>query len=235
MTPIVLIATHERLEITTKNIRLLQKQSLKPHIILVVSHDSEYDYYQKLFPNIHLLIVANEPLGLKWQTGVQYCQNFMFDYFLVICGSDDIMHKDWCKNAQALSRLYDFAGLKQWYIYNPNDGKLYLFDYLANQPLGGGRFYTKRLLEKLNYAIFDTSKKKHLDDKGWELVKKEKIDYVIVCPFYPVKGMDILAVKGDWPVMNPLDKTFGHKNASLRATYSGIEAKEILKEKFGYE
>ena len=51
MNPVVLIATHNRIEITSRCIESLMMQSVQPKIVLVVSDQGEWQYYKKKFPD----------------------------------------------------------------------------------------------------------------------------------------------------------------------------------------
>ncbi len=214
MNPCVVIATHDRLQITTVNIKLLVAQAVE--IVIVVSDEKEADYYY-MFP-VHVVYHKNNPLGAKWQAGIDYARTLDPSH-IVITGSDDLLSigffERWCGQL-------DFTGFDHWYIWN--DNKLYLLQYRAKQPLGGGRIYSRALLEKMNYKLFDITKNKLLDDYGWNNIGK--VGCIAMNP-------EILAIKGNWPVMNKVD--LNHRNVKLRATYEGDEARKIMKERFNYE
>ena len=142
---------------------------------------------------------------------------------IIITGSDDILSVDFV--SKAISNSCDIYALNHWYI--TDNTTLWLFKYLAAQPLGGGRCYSRKFLEGIDYKIFDEGRNKLLDDNGW--IRARGRDIVIS------NEPDILAVKGNWPVMNPLATTMNHPNAKLLATYECDEAKRIMKEKFNYE
>lgn len=217
----VLITTHRRDEITTKNIKGILKNNVG--VILIVSDWSEYHNYKKLFPGIEIHLTDNKPLGQKWQFGVDVAK-YLNGEALIINGSDDLLCAEFFSKAfNCLKQGYDFVGLKTWYIYDLK--KVYHFDYLNKMPLGGGRVYSKALLEKINYKLFDTTKDFHLDDLGWHNVVQSQVNRIVIDR--PL----LLSVKGKWPVMNPLAKAFSHRNSRLVETI--YNAKPIL-EKFNY-
>lgn len=223
ITPCVLIATHQRLAITSTNIKTLQQQTLPPTIVIVCTDPYEAGYYHEI-GGVRVIEAKNEPLGAKWQSGVDYCRKLNPSH-LIITGSDDILCNDFvqrfCTDA--------IIGLQRWYIFSPPTGRLYLFDYLAKQPLGGGRIYNRLFLDSCDWQLFDTGAGKLLDDKGWRIVKK---------PGAVIRLIDnegcILAVKGNWPVMNPLDITLQHRNARLVKQWEGDEALFLMAAKFNY-
>lgn len=204
MTPIVVIATHNRLEITSFNIESLLKQSVVPGIVLVVSNLQEKVYYQRKFP-IQLVTFPNVPLGGKWQAGVKAAFEMGADP-LIILGSDDILSDGYIAYAcDLVSRGYDMVGAKYWYIHYKR--KAFYCEYLAKQSLGGGRIYSQRALKKINAEVFNPKINRHLDDY---IMKRTQGTGIIP---YTDPSLVLHAVKGDWPVLNPFIPT--HPNIKI--------------------
>ncbi len=211
--PCVVIATDQRMPITTVNIKLLMAQGVK--VVLVVSDTREKSYYENF--DIHVVFHSNNPLGAKWQAGVDYARQFDPSH-IVITGSDDLLSTGFFKKY-----CNEFViGFWAWYVWNNN--KLFHLQYLPLQPLGGGRVYPASVLNTIDWKIFDIKKEKCLDDHAWKVLHGQYLKTV---------KPEILAVKGNWAVMNPVD--LKHKNIKLLATYEGQEALEIMKEKFNYD
>src|SRR5688572_21147867 len=209
--PVVLICSHERVDITTQNIKSLLDQSVKPLIVLVVSRQIELLHYTKTFPEIIVTAKGNRPL----------CPNP-----LIITGSDDILGRDYIRNSiKLMQQGYHFIGLRRWFVYDPKSKKAFLFDYKPEIPLGGGRVYSGWLLEKINYDLFDTKQEKHLDNKGWLSVKKQKNIVVTDIDKY---GLYIVAVKGKWQTMNPLQNHFGHPNTKLLSEWDAKHLENLI-------
>lgn len=195
MNPIVVIATQNRLEITSMNVELLLRQSVIPKIVLVVSTLQEKFYYQKKFPVITVMH-PNNPLGAKWQAGVREAFNQEANP-LIILGSDDILGDGYIEaSCNLVSSGHDFVGLKHWYVHYK--GKAFLCEYLAKIPLGGGRIYSLRLLKKINAELFNPKLNRHLDDYALRRTQGYAIPYI-----HPT--LSIHAIKGDWPVLNPFN------------------------------
>jgi hypothetical protein len=186
--------------ITSFNIeRLLNKCS----IVLVVSNEDEREYYQK-YP-ITVVLHPNFPLGAKWQFGVDQVSNDD----LIILGSDDLLSDNYIDVCQDFIEEKNFIGLKQWYIHHK--GKAYHCEYLSYQSLGGGRCYSKKLLKQMDNQLFNRTFNKCLDDHGFRLATR--FGYHCFCP----ETVSIHAIKGDWPVINPVN--LNHRNVKLIATY----------------
>lgn len=219
MNPLIVIATHgiERAAITLDNIKACYPYG----VVLVISDILERGFYDDR-ENVHVVMAPNEPLGQKWQTGIDEARQMPHSH-LVITGSDDILAKGYVE--YAMSFRLDFVGLRAWYILH--EDKLYLIEYKApgNIPLGGGRVYSKKFLESIDYQLFDTGKSKLLDNHAWNKASKSRHKLI-----YQPK---ILAVKGPWVCMNPVN--LSHPNVKLIKTYEGDEMKSIIEKNFDYE
>jgi hypothetical protein len=223
MTPVVIIATHKRVEITCRNIESLQAQSVVPKIVIVCSLESEADLFCERYDRLSVIVTKNNPIGAKWQQGVMWSEVNKAP-FIIITGSDDILGKGFIEQAQQyIEQGYDFIGVKRWYVHDVKNKKVHLLDYRANLPLGGGRVYSKAFLDRIDWKLFEP-KDKHLDDFGWKQVKDHAKKIIID------NDLKILSVKGDWPVMNPVEKMLSHPNSKLLKTYT---PEEILKEFYG--
>lgn len=215
MNPIVLIATHQRISITSKCIESLMMQSVQPKIVLVVSDQGEWQYYKRKYPEVTLCVAPNTPLGQKWQHGVDVAKHHIPDP-LIICGSDDILGIDFIENACMIIKSgIDFIGLSIWHVYS-NEG-LYTYDYNASIPLGGGRCYSSKALTEINFQVFDTSKDIHLDDLGWKNINSTTMPRKIIRDVKE-EGLHIVSIKGNWVMMNPFEKFVGHRNVTLVKT-----------------
>jgi hypothetical protein len=205
MNPFVVICTHNRIEITSYNLISLLSQSVKPKIVLVVSTISERIHYEKRFPEVIVLIHPNVPLGAKWQHGVDEAYKLSANP-LIILGSDDILGGGYVDRVcNLVKRGHDFIGLYQWFVHY--QGKAYFLKYLAKQPLGGSRAYSYKLLERLNGMLFDTKLNRHLDDYAIKKCKELSI------PCKTDDQLSVHAIKGLWPVLNPLN--LNHPNVQL--------------------
>lgn len=197
MNPVVVICTHDREDITSLNINTLLNQSVVPKIVLVVSHRNEIINYKVKFPQINIIFHPNTPLGDKWCAGIQLANKLNCDP-LIITGSDDILGGHYIKNAcELIERGFHFIGLKKYWVHHRKNA--FLIDYLASQPLGGGRVYSRKMLEVINFKVFDSLANRKLDDQGFSLVKSSGLQFVIIDS---VDKFTIHSVKGNWIMMN---------------------------------
>lgn len=151
----------------------------------------------------------NKPLGLKWQKGVIEAQRLKANP-LIICGSDDVLEKDFISNACRLIQTYEFIGLKRFYVLYKK--KTYTIDYKPAMPIGGGRIYSKKLLDKIKWKVFNSGKNKHLDDDGWKAAI-QNTDRLLLVSNIKQQGLELIAIKGSWSMMNPFNPY--HPNISV--------------------
>jgi hypothetical protein len=224
MNPVVVIASHLRVSITRQNIQSLLRQSIVPQVVLVVSVPDEYARWKDEFPDIHILKERNWPLGRKWQVGVNHARTLNADP-MIITGSDDILGIDFVKNACALSWRFDFIGLHDWGVLHEN--YLYSIGYNAKMPLGAGRVYSKKVLDAMDWAVFNTRINRHLDDLGYQNVKKST-QSVLMVGDAAAYGLHIVSVKGAWVMMNKFKAMLRHPNCTVRSKVAGTEVEGLI-------
>jgi hypothetical protein len=173
-------------------------------VFIVVSEQSEYKKLKELLP-CHVYLAHNNPLGNKWQIVVNHAQAYN-PSVLITCGSDDFLSTDYVENAmKLLDKGYDFVGANYWYM---TDGKHHYkakYKHRHDFPAGSGRVFTKKCLDAINWEVFDRKKDRLLDDKALEQIKKAKIKTYIIQEAEK-DGLRILAVKGKWDCLNPMQK-----------------------------
>jgi hypothetical protein len=209
----VVICTHERIEITSLNIESLLGQC---HIVLVVSTDEEKEHYSK-YP-ITIVKFPNIPLGAKWQKGVSVAREI--GQPVVILGSDDILEPGTIgRYKQLIEEGNTFIGLSRWWQHH--QGKAYLCDYLASQPLGGGRCYSKSLLDRCDWGLFHPKLSRHLDDLGWKIARGGIV----------LRESLIHAVKGNWKKLNEFNPN--HRNVRVLSIHDSKDILPIDYDRFG--
>jgi len=217
MNPTILIATHKRTLLTADLLKDLLKNQGEIQIVLVVSENTERLFFQSLnYPNVHITTAPNNPLGLKWQSGVNYAKKINADP-LIILGSDDTLKPGFVKNAIKLLDKYDFIGLKRFYVKQAR--KVFTIDYKPAMPIGGGRIYSAKALELIRWKVFNPGKNKHLDDDGFNAVVRSGGKVLLVSDIKK-HGLELVALKGDWAMMNPFNRY--HPNISVLCVESQV-------------
>lgn len=195
------IASHGRLPIVLQNVYNLL---LMGEVFIVVSDQEEYKKLKESLPcNVYL--APNTPLGNKWQYAVSYAREFN-PSCLIICGSDDFLSSDYVENAmKIIDKGFDFIGVNGWWMTDGKDHYKAKYKHRQDFPAGSGRVFTKKCLDKINWQIFDTKRDRLLDDKALYQLKRAIIK-TYISQDAEKDGLRILAVKGDWDVLNPLEK-----------------------------
>lgn len=208
MNPIVLICTHNRVAITQKNIDLLSRQDCK--IILVRSDPSELF---QVGENVHILECDNHPLGFKWQCGVLFAETLKADP-LIICGSDDFLASDYvdlvCKY---MNMGVEFIGLTSWYTFDVEKDIVYHCEYTnfnRNFPIGSGKALSGGLLDRIGWKMFENHLNRKLDDFSFYGAKTQG------AAIHLIRNPEVLAVKGDWPTLNPVGAYLKSRNILTR-------------------
>ena len=197
MNPVILMAMYGRKQLVQTNLELLRKQKCK--VVVITSTDPDYLFIRDLdMPNVEICVAPNHPLGRKWQIGLDYCKNLNADPVVVV-GSDDFLSDRFVEKALSFKEL-DFIFFTQWHIHDSVGKKDYFLKYKNVFPLGSGRVFFKRFLDKNGWILFDKERDRLLDDYAYEVVKYE--DKILMNP----DGMKLLSVKGSWETMNPMEK-----------------------------
>ncbi len=224
----VVIAFKNRHSMVELNVKCLDKQTLKPAAVLVVSNLSDYNFAIDLkskYSNVFICLHENYPMGAKWNAGVKYAQKLKVKG-LMILGSDDLISLDYIKHCYEAvdqgngsnGKGVDLIGNRSWYIYDTTY-TLYHLSYTKNVKilLGGGKMFSKNFLDSVDWNIFISSRHKHLDTRGYELVKKFSNSISVINPEH-----FILSIKGKWEVINATNailkatRRISHRNVSSR-------------------
>jgi hypothetical protein len=208
--PVVVIATHQRVKITTDLINNVIESHHNVRIVCVVSSLDEFNHFKNLNNDrLAIAIWPNKPLGVKWQQGINIAKKIGADP-VIILGSDDQLNPEFIDNAlKLLDKGYDFIGLRQYRV--KHNGTLYTFNYRPIMPIGGGRVYTAKMLKAFNWKLFEP-KDKHLDDFGWKQVTKSKMKAILITDA-EYNGLLVTANKGNWVMLNPFNPK--HPNLQL--------------------
>lgn len=214
MNPVVLIATHVRTKITSRNIEQLQRQSVVPHIVLVCSLFTEYEYYSEKFDGVTVILWENRPLGNKWQEGAYRAAKYFNADPLIILGSDDLLGAGYVETICRIMReeKLDFVGVNQWWIFNEDTGIMHRMKYANTDfPLGGGKAISARMLKAVNYQIFNTKLDRLLDNMSWEVAKKSRLPLRLIQNAHEV-GLNIVSIKGNWETLNSAEAILKSKS-----------------------
>jgi hypothetical protein len=110
------IATYKRYFLTLNTIKMLKQQTVPLNIIVVGSNNQD-----KKLSNIrgcHYIQYKNDPLGEKWQAGVNFAKTLNPDA-LLICGSDNWLVPSWSATClKYINEGYDLVGKSVFEVCN---------------------------------------------------------------------------------------------------------------------
>ena len=199
---VCLIAMWGRQELVQINIDCLKKQTKVPKIVLVVSNDDDKEF--AIRNNVHWVYTDNQPLGKKWQIGLEECKKFNPNAVL-INGSDDILSLNYVKNCyKYIKNGYDVVGKNNWYILDLLKVKPYKLQYTnKNLLIGAGRMISRSFLDEINWTLFPLTKSSGLDSYCNQIFEKNNASLFEM----GTNNLDkIISLKGKQDMLNPLEK-----------------------------
>ena len=168
---VVPIPAYGRAPLLRHTIRRLSRQALPIHKIIVMGCEDEI---REVAESEGALYVEhkNRPLGLKWQYGMDVSREFDPDAVLML-GSSDWISDDWCLEmskyiidgydliGKRKMMFLDVAGHKErrliaWNGYTLGSGR-------ACEPIGAGRLFSRRVLDKIDWKLYNTTKNNNMD------------------------------------------------------------------------
>lgn len=159
---------------------------------------------------LHVHTFPNNPLGAKWQHAVDKARDLDPD-LLVITGSDDVLIADEAKLLQALDG-YDMAGPRSFLAFDGKQHYQCRYRKHVDMPIGGGRVYRRSLLDKMRWKLFDTGRDRWLDEQGYYGAMRHGAR--VLCEDV-IPGLQVVALKGEWPQKNPLAKYIRGRNLDV--------------------
>jgi glycosyltransferase involved in cell wall biosynthesis len=209
MNIVVAIASHQRQKPLNIVLRCLPSDW---HCVVVVTDQTDVQAIADR-PNTHAFRHPNEPLGGKWQRAIDEARKLDPD-FLIITGSDDVLLGETNALVERMSD-HDMLVFTAWTIF---DGRAH-YDARYNElrpphkpPIGGGRVYSRKLLDKIRWQLFDTHKRIHMDDYGWQNAIRNDAK-VIAADAHA--GIDIISLKGPWAQLNSFERLKGARHITI--------------------
>lgn len=205
---VVCIASHHRRETLNIVLRCLPEDWI-PVVVVTDPKDAEAIDH----PCAHVFIHPNEPLGAKWQRAVDEARKLNPD-LLIITGSDDVLLGDTESLAKSIEGR-DMLVFTAWTIFDGRthyEAKYNALRSAHKPPIGGGRVYSRALLDRMRWQLFDTRKRIHMDDYGWQNALRCGAK-VHASPTH--EGIDIVSLKGPWSMLNSFERLKGAKHITI--------------------
>jgi GTP:adenosylcobinamide-phosphate guanylyltransferase len=156
----------------------LQKRLRDDVNLIMIACGSEGDISRKIAEDNNFIYLESEnfPLSQKHNKLFLKSKDFQPDGVILI-GSDDFLSKNaFLKYKELLIQDYDLIGFKDFFLLQ-EDGTLRYWpgyeNYRKGEPIGGGRFYSKKILEKINWKPWgELEVSKSLDYHFYSSVKE---------------------------------------------------------------
>lgn len=129
--------------------------------------DKRFNYYN----------YSNQPLSNKWNFGCATLREESFDY-LIILGSDDIIDSDiFAVYDEKMTKSFDMIGILDMYLFDLKQLKAYYWGGYAKkhkrfgESIGMGRCLSKKIVENLNYQLWEDDLNRALDSSMMKKIK----------------------------------------------------------------
>jgi len=199
---VCLIGVWGRLDLVKINIDLLKRQTKKCKILLIVSCPKDKKF--AIDNGVEWVYTENQPLGRKWQVGLDACKKYNPNAIL-INGSDDLLSLNWVEKCYhyIVNQHYDIVGKSNWYILDLVDKKPYRFKYRNSRILlGAGRMISRSILDELNWSLFPLHKSKGLDTYCNTILNQHNATRLVL----NTNDIFVVSLKGKYDTLNSMSK-----------------------------
>jgi hypothetical protein len=166
--------------------RLYQQRDVEMTVVCIGHTHEEWEVTNDN-GGIFIMMPNDTPLGAKWQRGIDEAAYIDPDAVMIV-GSGNWFTNGWCGNLFPLLEEFDVVGSEEMYIYHIRQKDrimLHWGGYYTSRRgdmLGAGRMISKRILDKVNWQIYDTSLNKGLDKSMTRILKKAGAEFYTAPP-----------------------------------------------------
>ena len=148
--------------------RLYQQEEVHMDVVVVCDTIDEFILARQAGA-IPMLRMDEKTLGGKWQAGVEFASERLPDAIMIV-GSGNWFTNGWVKTLFPYLDDYDMVGSEAMYVYQirQNDQVMIHWNGYHNNArkgdmLGAGRLISRRMLDKADWQIYNTSLNHGLD------------------------------------------------------------------------
>lgn len=183
----------------------LKRLASNPYLAVIAVGSSQEDWQTAAGTGAEYMHYPNDLLGAKWQAGVSYAYARHYPDALMILGSDDWVTSDWpfvCY--REIRNGADLVGRNLRHILCFDKGQLDLYarkytNRRQMEPIGTGRIYGRRILDALNWHVFDVERKSSLDGGSY----KRMLAAGAMVRLIDDTDQHVLLLKGPWECKHP--------------------------------
>jgi len=154
--------------------RFLEQSNKFGFDVIVAGSDGELS--KEVAKGCHYIEVENYPVSVKHQALIDFVKEK--DYFGVcLFGSDDLVNDGYFEWILANKDTTNVIGLQDLYFYSTTDKTLNYWSGYQNGKMmvGAGRYFSKSVLDKMNYTLWNAKRNKGLDTHCSKLLEKKGI------------------------------------------------------------
>jgi hypothetical protein len=202
---------HRRAAITLETIRLLKRQTVKPHVIMV--GDSRVEAAIANEAGCEYIQYANRPLSSKWQVGVWRAGDYNPEAVLVM-GSDHWFTPDWCETYLSHLKKHDVVGCSGWRVLRLEKRSIQIVHRSyrgprSAEPIGMGRMYSRAAMRQMGWTLYKERKNRRVDGVAMRRAQSLGLKVAAIDP----PGTMALTVKcSQWSMLHSWDDMHGNKN-----------------------
>lgn len=152
--------------------RLYQQEGVEIEVVVLCDTEDEYRIARDSGASRPMMVfypIHEKTLGYKWQIGVNKAGDYDPDAIMIV-GSGNWFTNGWAKTLFPYLDDYDMVGSEAMYVYQirQNDQIMihwngYHTNSRKGDMLGAGRLISRRMLDKVDWQIYDTNLDRGLD------------------------------------------------------------------------
>lgn len=184
--------------------RLCQQEGVRMDVVVVCDTASEFALVLKS-GGVPILAWEGMTLGAKWQMGINFASQQKPDAIMIV-GSGNWFTNSWCATIFPLLDGYDVIGSEEMYVYHIREKDRILLHWggyhtsRRGDILGAGRMISRRILDKVDWQIYDTSLNGGLDKSMTKILKGAGAKFYAMPPMIGEKILKISSYK--WANIN---------------------------------
>jgi hypothetical protein len=155
--------------------RLFQQEDVEMTVVCI-GHTETEESVAEDEGAIALIVSSALTLGEKWQLGIDYAKWIEPDAVMIV-GSGNWFTNGWCKTLYPYLDEYDVVGSEAMYALHFREKDRILIHWggyytqRKGDMLGAGRMLSRRILDRANWQIYDTSLNMDLDKSMTGILK----------------------------------------------------------------
>ncbi len=143
------------------------RELTKGYDIEIIIAGSEGEESAALAEGFNYIEVPNYPLSEKNNALLEKAKGLNVDG-VILLGSDDFIDRNILDFYYTLENKKNVVGFRDIYFYSTHTGKLAYFSYKEHRTIGAGRFYSKYVLDKMDWKIWKGVIQRGLDKNSQE-------------------------------------------------------------------